>query len=64
MSNDRKVELENLIYDIRETLSNIEDDIRSTATNKSAARRVRKELLNLEKLGKTYRKMSVAFHKK
>ena len=53
-----------LIHDIQTVLRNIDDEIEDTIDNKAAARRVRKELLTMEKLGKTYRKLSVELHRK
>lgn len=60
MPNDFKY----LIHDIQTVIRNIDDEIEGTIGNKAAARRVRKCLLDLEKLGKNYRKTSVAFHRK
>ena len=41
----------------------ITNDLPDVLANKSAAFRVRKATLALDKLGKVFRKMSVAYHK-
>ncbi len=54
--------METLIAQINETLDAIKVDINKTG-NKAAAKRARKNLLALEKLGKEYRKASCAAEK-
>ena len=48
-----------LINNMKAQIEAILADIEKTETNKSAAMRVRKATLELEKLGKQYRKESV-----
>ncbi len=54
--------MKELINQINATMEAIKADI-NKEDNKAAARRARKNLLTLEKLGKEYRKASVAAEK-
>jgi len=53
--------MEELIASLKQELINIQSDI--DKQTKAAEGRVRKATLNLEKLGKSYRKQSIAQHK-
>jgi len=54
--------MQDLIKKIQDTINEINRDI--DKTTKAAEGRVRKATLTMEKLGKEYRKLSIAQHKK
>ncbi len=56
--------MEELIEKINAAVKDLTEDLERSKTNKAAAARVRKATLVLEKLGKEYRKASVAAAKK
>ncbi len=56
--------MEELIEKMSEAIKALTEDLEKSKTNKAAAARVRKNTLVLEKLGKEYRKVSIAAAKK
>lgn len=56
--------MKELIAKINELVDAIKADIEKSESNKAAAARVRKATLDLEKVGKEYRKASIAASKK
>ncbi|MBQ4278086.1 MAG: histone H1 [Bacteroidaceae bacterium] len=56
--------MKELIAKINELVDVIKADVEKSESNKAAAARVRKATLELEKVGKEYRKASIAAAKK
>lgn len=56
--------MKDLVAKISALVNAINEDIEKVETNKAAAARVRKATLQLEKVGKEFRKVSVAAAKK
>jgi len=55
--------MDNIISEIVDQMYGVYKDINKAKVNKAAARRARKGLLSLEKLGKQFRKLSVEHDK-